>query len=411
MVLWSLVGAPAFACGQSAHVWVTTHALEHLPPGPLADLLTREDLRDALINGAMFPDGGYSPLTQDGYGEAAHWPPLHTAYLDWIGEQDGDVDAHLAMLFGMSAHGYADHIFDGIFLQRSRVYDAASWAEGDDVDVVSDVAMVAEVGPQPVPEDVVPYDALAEVFARTGREVAPTVMQTGQASLRLAVTFVGGTGSDPEQAAPYLERFTWTNGHLTDPTVPGSPACIGEVLADHWATLWARHTGTWDPDGDDWVVATWPRAGTGHHATDSLDIESVVSLAFARALDLDTLDGAVEVTAADGTVLPVDARLYYRDRSNVLNLWPLEDLAEDTAYTVTVKRRLRAFDGEQRAEPWSFTFYTGEPPAPPVEAAETGCGCRTGTSPWWAWLLLTAVARRGSPPSGRGSCGGRARSR
>ncbi|MBK9649614.1 MAG: hypothetical protein IPO67_31430 [Deltaproteobacteria bacterium] len=79
-LLFLSFGAPALANGQTTHSWISVHALAHLPPGDLHDLLTREDLAPYLLNGTMFPDGGYA--VGDDYGERAHWEPFQSAYLE-----------------------------------------------------------------------------------------------------------------------------------------------------------------------------------------------------------------------------------------------------------------------------------------------------------------------------------------
>ena len=49
-VLWMVLQAPpAEACGQSTHVWTSLHAVEHLPDGPLRDLLLSTTGELALI--------------------------------------------------------------------------------------------------------------------------------------------------------------------------------------------------------------------------------------------------------------------------------------------------------------------------------------------------------------------------
>ena len=77
----ALLPATAWANGQTTHVWITLEAI-HLDEGPVLDLLARTEMRDPLVNGAMFPDGGYA--VGDDYGELAHWEPFQQAYLGWI---------------------------------------------------------------------------------------------------------------------------------------------------------------------------------------------------------------------------------------------------------------------------------------------------------------------------------------
>ncbi len=389
---------PALACGQSTHIWAALHALEHLPEGSLKELVTRDDLLDWLVNGAMFPDGGYSPLSRDAYGESAHWEPFQTTYLEWIGETQpaGTLpwEQHLTLDLGMAAHGIADQVFDGIYLTRSQVYDAADWNAGGAADTVTDVAMVSQEGAMQLPADVVPYDELVGVFERYGYAVEASTIRTGQASLRIAVSFVGGAGSDPEEAAKYTNQFPWANENLTNPDTPGSPACIGEVIAAYWQVLFERAEGRFNADRD-WVIHTFPADGSYEHPTDALDLESQLGLVFARAIEQDTLTAdRIVVTDSSGVVHPTEHRLYYGNRSNVLNLWPVEDWAEDETYTVTVKPGLRSFDGVELGVPWSWSFSTG--PAPEeVEPPAVACGCAsTGESAVWLGLLPLWWRRR-----------------
>lgn len=394
MLLW--MAAAAWACGQSTHVWVLEHALaEHVPPsGALHDLVSRPELFDLLVNGAMFPDGGYSPLADHGYGETAHWEPFQTTYLAWIAEQPAGLarDEHLALVLGMAAHGMADQVFDGVYLPRSQVYDADSWAERDDVDTVTDVAMAAAQGARVLPEDVVPYGELPAIFARHGVDVDEGTIRLGQSSLRLAIAFVGNAGSDPSVASTYTAQFPWANEHLVSTTVPGSPACIGEVVVRYWQTMLDRLDGSFDPDRD-FVLATLPADGATGHPTDALDIESRLTVVFARALEEASVEGEVVVRDGEGRVLPIEASMYYGQHSNVLNIWPLEDWP-DGPLQLALRPGITSFDGDTLAERLVYTFNA------PVEEVveEPGCGCRHGGG-GWAWLLLIAAARRTSPPS------------
>ena len=77
--LSALAPSTAHANGQTTHVWITLEAVGHLDDGPLKELLSKPEVFDALVNGAMFPDGGYA--NGDHYGELAHWEPLQQAYL------------------------------------------------------------------------------------------------------------------------------------------------------------------------------------------------------------------------------------------------------------------------------------------------------------------------------------------
>ena len=101
----------AWANGQTTHVWIAEEALRSLEAGELKSLLSSPELRDPLLNGAMFPDGGYA--VSDHYGELAHWEPFQQAYLQWIRDtfpppwDEGDAAPHVAFLMGLAAHGLA----------------------------------------------------------------------------------------------------------------------------------------------------------------------------------------------------------------------------------------------------------------------------------------------------------------
>lgn len=389
---------PASACGQSTHVWVALHALEHLPPGELRDLLTAEVHRLHLVNGAMFPDGGYSPIVRDGYGETAHWEPFQTELLEFIRAErpwplEGAGAEEAVFLFGLAAHGMADQVYDGVFLTRSQVYDAEGWAQYS-VDTSSDVVLVSREGPIEVLDRWAPWDTLVALFAEIGQPVEAETMQRGQSSLQVALQAVAISASKPELLADYEAQFPWAHTNLLNPQVPGSPACIGKVVAGYWETMWERLQGRFDLDGRP-VVHTFPEAGSSGHPLAAADIEARVSLVFSRAIDDATLPERVTVADTTGADVPVEYGLYYGDNSNVLNLWPKQDWQDGETYTVTVHPGITSFDGLVLGAPWSFSFTAGEAPT------DEGCGChQDGVAPMWL-LALGWVALRSSPSDRR----------
>lgn len=397
-VTLSFLATDALACGQTTHVWVGLHAVDHLPEGELKSLLSRPEMVPYLVNGSMFPDGGYSPIVRDGYGETAHWEPFQTAWMDWIRTTYGpdftnpEADGRIAFLFGLAAHGMADQVYDGIYLTRSLAYDGQeAWDTWGDVDKATDIAMASEVGAFPILdlEDVVPYDDLVRVFAAYGQPVEKNTLSNGQLSLRLAIQYVGAMGQSAE-AETYKAQYPWATAHMTNPDIPGSPACISAAVAAYWETMWDRLHGDWSPD-DRPIVYTWPHPDEADHPTSAADLESQIGAVLARATDLETLGpGAIVVTDEAGREHPVTWRLYYGDNTNVLNLWPTEDWADNTDYTVTLQPGATSFDGEVLAEPASFSFTT--------KPTREGCGgCATGSPQALglaAALGLVAVRRR-----------------
>ena len=71
-----------WSCGNHTHIGVTLHAIEHLPAGALKTLVAKPELRQMLVNGTIFPDGGYA--SGHDYGETAHWEPYQRALAEVV---------------------------------------------------------------------------------------------------------------------------------------------------------------------------------------------------------------------------------------------------------------------------------------------------------------------------------------
>src|SRR5262245_21782854 len=124
---------PARGNGVNTHTWVTMRGVELLPDGELKKLLSSPDLEPILVNGSIFPDGGYA--VQDGFGEIAHWEPFVSAYLAWLRDEIGppydrpEARRYVAFLFGVASHGMGDQIFDSMYMKAARGYDAVGWSD------------------------------------------------------------------------------------------------------------------------------------------------------------------------------------------------------------------------------------------------------------------------------------------
>lgn len=412
-----LLAAAAFANGQTTHLLITEEAIAHVPDGELRELLDRPELRVMLLNGTMFPDGGYA--VDDDYGEMAHWEPFQDRYLAYVRDTfgpppyDGEAAEHVAFLLGLASHGMADQTFDAMYMARSRVYDAsADWSHGS-MDTATDVWCAHEQGGREPPEDWVPYDVLVSLYADAGYTVDAELLADAQSLLRIAIWYVAEAGANEATAAEYAAQFPWATAHLFDPAVPGSPPTQAEVVAAYWQVLWARLGGEWRLD-DTPLLATFPAHGAVGHPTDATSIEAQVSVVFARGLADDTVTAErFVITDGDGRAYATTPDVYYGRSSHVVNLAPGEDWAAEQDFTVAIDG-VGAFDGDTLTTPATFTFSTRAPAAdpPPDEAPPTpkACGCASG-GPGGAAALLAAlltVGRRG----GRGAAGlGSARAR
>lgn len=385
MLLIALLVPHALANGQTSHQHITVDAVPMLPPGELADLLARDDVRDAFLNGAMFPDGGYA--VGDDYGEMAHWEPLQDLYLQWILQNhpapfDDAGAKHVAFYLGMLSHGMADQLYDATYMERSRAWDPAeSWAQYS-MDEATDVAYAAIRGEGVVPERWWPRELLP-LFEARGHVVDEDTVDQGQQLLGLAIRYVGASAQYEETVANYTAQFPWACTHQVDADVVGNPPHEAEVVAAYWQVAWDRLNG-----GDGWsepVIAAEPADGGWLRARDHTSPDARLAVVFAKGLDPESIDatGLLTVTrasdaAAQGAGVPVDIHVFYGWASHVVNVIPSEDWEADTDYVVTVAPGVRTFDGFETTEPISWTFSTRAPPADIVDTGDTGGGESTG---------------------------------
>ncbi len=365
----------ARANGNNSHTWISARAVEHLPEGKLKDLLSDPVYHAILLNGSMFPDGGY--VIEDDYGEMAHWEPFLEAYRKWIARTfdepytHGPAAEHAAFLLGVASHGMADQVFDSQFMEIAEVYDADGWADGllDGFDTATDVMLVADTGQYLELEAWVPAEEISEIFAdELDYAIDPGALITAQDLLhRVVLSYPRETGhNDPDRVAEYRAQYPWASDNLMDPMVQGSPPCEAVAVAAYWQSVWFRlHEQT----GPDLVVATVPGDGGGGHPTDSSTVESQAIVVFGRGMDASTINPqTVTVTDPDGVEHDVRRHFHYGDGTNVLRLTPMVDWRADTVYTVTLHPGIATTDGVELTDALSFSFTTaatGESPIPP----------------------------------------------
>lgn len=385
LALAALAG-PAWANGQTTHVHISLDALTHLPEGGLRALLTREDLLPYLVNGTMFPDGGY-PLGDD-YAEIAHWEPFQNPYERWImasweglGEDAGswpdEAAQHLAFRMGLASHGMADQFFDAAYMERSRHHDAAlGWAEGYSMDESTDVVYGALAGGLEPPEPWFPGELFVQLYqAEAGHTVSVDTMTEGQQLLGLAIRWIAAASQQEALVADHTARFPWAAEHLDDGDTPGSPPCEGAVVAQYWQAVWARMQGA-EGFGPVEVLGSVPAEGQQGWPLGVDSPDGLLHVVFSRGLDPGALDpAAVRVVDGQGDDVPVSLRVFYGWSSHVLNIAPDGGWAEDTDYTVTIAPGVSSFDGHQTTAAWTLRFSTRPPPAPQTPTAELPVGC------------------------------------
>ncbi len=404
----------AAANGVNTHTWISFHAIEHLPDGELKRLLLDPGMQVMLINGSIFPDGGYA--VDHEFGETAHWEPFLGAYLRWMQDNlpepyaRGVARPYVAFMLGFASHGMADQVFDSMFMEAARGYDAANWSDAllDSFDTATDVMLVDATGVDyRGTEQWLPVDDLVGMFAEVGIAVDTSTLSNAQTAMHTFVLAYGASnGRDPVSVARYRTQYPWASDHLMDPHEAGSPPCEGEVVAAYWLSLWDRLHGVDEVQNQ--ILATYPPAGSDGHPTDPDLVESQVAVVFGRGIPSSVAD-KVRVTDATGKVYDVAVRPFYGDGNTVV-IRPREPWAANQTLTVELLAGITTIDGVVYDQPWSFQFSTGPATGPrdpttdptphdgePWSAppAPTGGGCDAGGGAGLgATLMLTAWRRR-----------------
>jgi hypothetical protein len=411
--LLSVAAGDARANGQTTHVWITEQALLHLEEGALATLLRSPTMRDPLLNGAMFPDGGYA--VNDGYGEIAHWEPFQQAYLQWIREtfsppwDQGEAAGHLAFLMGLGSHGMADEVFDSLFMERSRIYDPG-WDGGtSNLDTASDVLFAAEVGGIVPPALWLPIEVVTPLFnEQLGYPVEAATIESGHNLLFAALAFTEWGRTDEERLSTFRSEFPWTADNLSNLDVPGSPFREARVVARYWEDLWRRlhEPEVWSSP----VLEVVPVPGSYAHPTDSSQVEARLHLSFSRGVEGGSLT-AISVHDAAGNTLPVEVEHHYGNFSHAVHVLPTQDWPLNETVELRIAAGLMNFDGVDSVEDWSASFSTGpDPTTSPSDCGCSGSGHRPSLPPTPLLLtLLGWLAVRRSGPS-RARAGERRRS-
>lgn len=388
------LGAPvsAHANGNHTHIGISLMAIELLPAGPLRTLLEDPSLRPMLLNGTIFPDGGYA--VKHDYGETAHWEPfqralatrIRTACPDPLASQACREKA--AFLFGMASHGMADQVFDALFMSAAKVHDKENWSDGltDSFDSSTDVLWVAAHGGLEPPARWLPMDDLLPTFAALGVQVDAGTIEDGQAVLLTAVLGFGNvSGKNPKKVEEAKARYPWGAAHLDDPLVPGSPPSEARVVASYWQQLWAE----WK-DGKPAtveVLATMPGGGGAGIAAQASDPGSGVAVVFSRGLDAKSLDSAKLTATAQGSTTPhtCTVNLFYGQSSHVVRLLPKQDWPGASLTLAWSAGFCSSFDGIAQSDSGAVEVRVG--PADPAAPAEALPG-----APPPSWSLYAAPA-------------------
>lgn len=403
---------PAQACGQQTHTWISLQALAELPDGPLKRILSDPAMETMLVNGSMFPDGGYA--IDHPYGEAAHWAPFHQGYLRWIEANfeapydSPEAASHLAFLMGMVSHGIADEYFDASFYAASRIHDARpdDPDHHDLFDASTDILFAAASAHRIAPSDELPMEPIMHVYDQVlDLEVSAEQIQRGQGLLGTAAWFVASAADSPAEISNATQQFPWAAEHIMDGTISGSPPVIAEAVAEHWLDLHAQLLGEQNFNSRP-VSYRWPRPEEPLEARQAGEPEARLALILSAAIDEAAQLAQLGTQVRDGaTEVPHSSRFFYRDRSHVVVVDPEEAWPESRDIIFDLPAGLRTYGGETLRDSVPVKFSTLPPEF--VEPTE-GCDCSAANGGLFLLFALLGMGRRTRARSGsrpRARCG------
>ena len=238
------------AAGSSVHIIMAREAVGHVEDERLRRLL--EDNLDSLVIGAALPDGGYADNVA--YGEAAHWPEFHLAYLRYVQSQcrltlgSERCQKLIAHMMGMIAHGFEDQCYDVLldslsarldppqpdspFLARDLMVDKYAMI---DYDYALDLFPVA----------VSPITDLYYVFASMGyHNVTEEQLMNGE-QVMIAMAALERLITNPLSDIQDSEHYSWLRHNYQDQ--PGGVHFTAAALAKVWNFYWRRLQGQATP--------------------------------------------------------------------------------------------------------------------------------------------------------------------
>lgn len=422
LLLLLAVPRPAAANGVNTHTWVSFDAIDKLPDGELKRLLSDPELRDEIINGSIFPDGGYAAMHP--FGETSHWEPFISAYIRWMQAElprpyaRGESRRHVAFLMGLASHSMGDQVFDSTFMKAARGYDAASWSEVllESFDTATDVMLVDETGEDYRGAELFVPPELPAVLGDVGITVDQATLENATSAMHTFILAYGQVnGRDPAAVERYRAQYPWASANYMDPYVVGNPLSEGEVVSAYMLSLWDR---LHEVENDaNMILSTYPSAGSDGHPTDHNLVESQIIVVFGRGLAGEVRD-KFRVTDSTGKMYFPRVVPIWSDDACLRALEPEEPWAADETITVEVLPGIETVDGHVYQQGWSFQFSTrtaktpqdpmsdptphvGEPwTGPPDPPPDEGGGCNAGGASGGGLLsvigALLARRRRGN---------------
>lgn len=419
----AVIPSTALGSGMTTHAFMAERAAAYVKSPALKRLLLLQGQQ--VLNGAQFPDSGYTPGT--GYGETAHWERFVNAYIDQIravapqrgctlSDPLGACAPLVAHMLGTAAHGMGDETWDWLFeprttdhgekppnpclndpaytdpsracpvnlssLKATPVNDLSSSVEYSmDIAVISDYGRLAGYSLLPPP-----INDLLPVFAKLGEAngTADKMLQ-GEAFIGAALT--GERAVSPAEAQRLRRQMPWSWANVT--RAPGGVDWSARAIASYYEALWKRLLGVSAPpqvaalypaDGARGVPYVWPAGRTSPGPSTGGGENRIIAVLSNAIYPPSVTPETFYLVGPDGGRVepapgfPKPGPYGGSDGTHSMMFYPASDLQPCTKYTAVLTTGLHDWRGSggpvanlPRAQRWSFT----------TRAAE-GTRCRSG---------------------------------
>jgi hypothetical protein len=366
----------ARATGMQGHIYMAECGAELLDDGPLKTLLFDEHL-PWLVNGAFFPDSGYTADDHD-QGEIPHWESYVEAYVQHLRATydspltDPAAAEHVAFLFGIAAHGITDSTFDTLLWPRSEEVDPG---DVEKLDTAMDVFLVSDLARDLVPDVLHHEEVLSGLFTDVGHPIAPDSITGAMSTARIGIAAVTQLLSKgPEDA---IAAHPWAHAAYLDPRTPGGYQHGARVTRRYYEELVKRLEGSADVDG--LVIGTYPDVEAPLVTLDHTRSDARVLVFFGHGLDRASVnETSVVVRGPGGAAVPTATSGFRGDQwLNVIVLEPLADWLPDTTYELVVSASLVTLNGHSPSADVVIPFTTpcaGCEPSPALGTPEAEGG-------------------------------------
>ncbi len=380
---------PASATGMQGHIFMAECGSERSADPRVRALVAAN--AGSLVNGAFFPDSGYTAADHD-QGEIPHWEAYLDAYVKLVRERyptplgDPKAAPHVAFILGIAAHGITDSTFDTLLYARAEEVDRAPM---DDFDMSMDIFLVGDRSRYLIPELTFDPDTLSVVFDRVSHEVPAANISRAMGTARSGIA--GVTNFLYKSANSYGRAYPWARAHFLDARTPGGYPFGAKVVGRYYEELFRRLEG--NVSAGRILIGSYPDPEYPLVTLDPARADGRVVLFFGHGLDRASIgDRTVVLKDATGATVPAKIAIFRGDRwPNVITVTPSSRWQAGAKYTVTLTRELVTLNRTSPSADIQIAFTTCVPPTSGGDCAEIASAAPPSACP------LTEAAHRDRP--------------